>query len=135
MEPTTLPSTVTPPATSLPLRVLYCHCTYANVVPKAVKEEVLRQLSESGIPFDAVPDLCELSARKDPCLKQLAESGAGEPLKIVACYPRAVKWLFNAAGTPLPPDTVEILNMRTDTAETVVNAVLGRSALEAEEAS
>lgn len=108
---------------SLPLRVLYCHCTYANAVPKAVKEEVLRRLAESGIPFDAVPDLCELSARKDPSLRDLV--GNGEPLTIVACYPRAVKWLCAAANTPLPAEGVEILNMRTDTADAIMARLNG----------
>lgn len=105
---------------SVPLRVVYCNCTYANVVPKATKEEVLRRLSESGVPFDAVPDLCELSARKDPSLAELA----GGPAKIAACYPRAVKWLFSAAGSPLPAEGVDVLNMRTETPESVVNALL-----------
>src|ERR1700733_11201010 len=95
-------------------RLLYCHCAYANVVPRAVKEQVLLQLSESGRAFDAVADLCEMSARKDPCLKELA---AGGPLQIAACYPRAVKWLFSAADAPLPADGVQILNMRTETAD------------------
>src|SRR5262245_3083335 len=109
---------------TVPLRVLYCHCTYANVVPKPVKEEVLRRLTESGVPFDAVPDLCELSARRDPSLAELA----GGPVTIAACYPRAVKWLFSAAGSPLPAEGVEVLNMRTDTADTVVARLLGQPA-------
>lgn len=103
-----------------PLRVLYCHCTYANVVPKATKEEVLRRLTESDVPFDAVPDLCEMSAKKDPCLAELAADGN---LKIAACYPRAVKWLFHAVGVKLP-DTAEVLNMRTDTADAVVEKLI-----------
>ena len=111
---------------SLPLRVLYCHCAYANVVPKAVKEEVLRRLTESGVPFDAVPDLCELTAKKDPCLTELAAGGG--PVKIAACYPRAVKWLFSGAGVPLPAEGVEVLNMRTETAETVLAGLLGEPA-------
>ena len=41
-----------------------------------------------------------MSARRDPALKQLADGGAG---KIAACYPRAGKWLFAAAQSPLPP--------------------------------
>ena len=106
---------------SVPLRVLYCHCAYANVVPKATKDEVLRRLTESGVPFDAVPDLCELSAKKDPCLADLA---AGGPVKIAACYPRAVKWLFSAAGTPLPIEGVEVVNMRTEPADVVVKSLL-----------
>ena len=84
---------------SKPARILYFHCTYAQVVPPDVKNDVLRQLAESGVPFEAVADLCELSARRDPALKQYAAEANGDvTLKIAACYPRAVKWLFNAAG-------------------------------------
>ena len=105
-------------------RILYCHCAYAQVVPREVKEQVLRQLSESGAAFDAVADLCEMSARKDPMLAELAGAGDGA-VKIAACYPRAVKWLFAAAGAPLAAAGVEVLNMRVQTAEQVVAAVLG----------
>lgn len=108
--------------TTQPNRILYCHCAYAQVVPKETKEEVLRRLTESGIAFDAVPDLCEMSAKGDPSLARLAEGGN---VKIAACYPRAVKWLFNAAGVTLPDEGVEVANMRVDTAEQVVFAVLG----------
>jgi heterodisulfide reductase subunit A-like polyferredoxin len=108
---------------SQPTRILYCHCAYAQVVPKEVKEEVLRQLAASGVAFDAVPDLCELSAKGDPSLARLAGEG---DVKIAACYPRAVKWLFTAAGVTLPEQGVEILNMRTEPAEKVVFAILGQ---------
>jgi hypothetical protein len=110
-------------------RILYCHCAYAQVVPKAVKEEVLQRLSESGVAFDAVADLCELSARRDPELQGLAAEGA---LKIAACYPRAVRWLFSAGGTPLA-EGVQILNMRTETAEAVAGALLPTGAPESDE--
>jgi hypothetical protein len=99
--------------------ILYCHCAYANVVPRDVKEEVLRRLSESGQAFDAVADLCEMSARRDAALKPLAEQGQ---LTIVACYARAVRGLFAAAGAPLPQD-VEILNMRTQAADEISNTL------------
>jgi hypothetical protein len=102
-------------------RILYCHCAYSQVVPKAVKEEVLQRLSDSGVAFDAVADLCEMSARGDSELIQLAQ---GENVKIAACYPRAVRWLFSAAGAPLG-EGVEVLNMRVDSAETVSDALLG----------
>src|SRR5206468_1319400 len=107
-------------------RILYCNCTYAQVVPKEVKEAVLRKLCESGVPFEAVADLCEMSARKDASLKTLSAGGA---LKIAACYPRAVKWLFAAANAPLPFDQTQILNMRTQSAEEICKA-LENSALE-----
>lgn len=102
-------------------RILYCHCAYAQVVPKPVKEAVLRGLCEASVDFEAVADLCEMSARRDPALKRLADSGA---VKIAACYPRAVKWLFSAAGAPLPPEQAEVLNMRVESSDQILSAVL-----------
>jgi hypothetical protein len=102
-------------------RILYCHCNYAQVVPKEVKDAVLKQLCDSGVSFEAVADLCEMSARKDPALKRLAE---GDSIKIAACFPRAVKWLFNTAGTQLPLTGTEVLNMRTQSADDVCAALL-----------
>ena len=99
-----------------PPRILYCNCTYAQVVPREVKEAVLKRLCESGIAFEAVADLCEMSARRDPAMQRLAGGGA---IKVAACYPRAVKWLFAAAQAPLPPDSAEILNMRVQQADEV----------------
>ena len=106
---------------SEPARILYCHCAYAQVVPKEVKEQVLRALSASGVAFDAVADLCELSAKNDPSLPRLVGEG---PLKIAACYPRAVKWLMSVAGIQLGED-VQVLNMRTEPADKVAFAILG----------
>lgn len=97
-------------------RILFCNCTYAQVVPREVKAAVLQKLCDSEASFEAVADLCEMSARRDPALKQLAE---GPAIKIAACYPRAVKWLFAAAGAPLPKERTEVLNMRVQNAEEV----------------
>ena len=101
-------------------RVLYCHCAYAKVVPPETKGEVLKKLCDSGKPFDAVADLCAMSARKDPELAKLALEGHA---KIVACYPRAVRWLFHAAQSPLPKEGVEILNMREQKAEDILGRI------------
>lgn len=108
-------------------RLLYCHCAYAQVVPPEVKAAVLRRLSDAGVAFEAVADLCEMSARQDPALQRLA---AGGPVKIAACYPRAVKWLFAAAHAPLPLDATEVLNMRVQSAEEV-GAALASTELKA----
>ena len=83
--------------------------------------DVLRKLSDSGLAFDAVADLCDMSARRDPALRKIAEGGC---TKIAACYPRAVKWLFHAAGTPLPGEGIAVLNMREDSAEDVLKELL-----------
>jgi hypothetical protein len=103
------------------MKILYCNCTYAKVVPVGVKKDVLRRLSDSGQAFDAVADLCDMSARKDPALKKIADGGC---TKIAACYPRAVKWLFHASGASLPDDGVQVLNMRETSADEVVKELL-----------
>ena len=115
-------------------KILYCHCAYTNVVPKDTKEAVLQGLCDSGEAFDSVADLCEMAAQQDPQLKSLAEDAAnhesaGSCLKIAACYPRAVKWLFHSAGAPLPDSekAVAILNMRDDEAGTVIDQLLQTS--------
>ena len=102
-------------------RILYCRCAYAKVVPAEIKDAVLNGLAASGVTFEAVPDLCEMAARRDPHLKDLA-SGA-TALKIAACWPRAVRGLFSLADAPLPEKNVEILNMRTESAETVLGGI------------
>lgn len=102
-------------------RILYCRCAYAQVVPREVKDRVLEALAASGVAFEAVPDLCEMSARRDPGLGELA---ASPELRIAACYPRAVRWLFAAAGAPLPAEGVEVRNMRVEAAEEVSAALL-----------
>jgi hypothetical protein len=101
-------------------RILFCNCTYAQIIPTEVKQAVLKSLCDSEAAFDAVGDLCEMSARRDPALRRLAESG---PVRIAACYPRAVKWLFAAAGAPLESESTEVLNMRVMKAEEVTAAL------------
>jgi hypothetical protein len=107
-------------------RIVYCHCAYAQVVPAEVKQQVLRALSEADVTFEAVADLCEMAARRDPCISRIA---AGGPVRVAACYPRAVKGLFVSAGSPLPEEGVEIINMRTSTgdeaAATLLNGASG----------
>ncbi|WP_395752476.1 hypothetical protein [Prosthecobacter sp.] len=100
--------------------ILYCRCAYAQVVPSGVKNEVLQKLCDSSASFETVSDLCEMAAHRDPRLQAIASCGS---LRIAACYPRAVKGLFQQAGSPLPADT-EILNMRTQTAQEIADALL-----------
>lgn len=101
-------------------RLLYCHCAFARVIPAPAKAAVLARLSAGDVPFEAVPDLCEMSARCDERLQRLA---AETPVAIVACYERAVRGLFQRAGAPLPADGVTVLNMRAETPETIAETI------------
>ena len=80
-------------------------------------------VAQSPVPqiaFEAVADLCEMSARKDPSLQRFSTCGN---LKIAACFPRAVKWLFASANAPLPVAQTQILHMRVQSAEEVCKAI------------
>jgi hypothetical protein len=103
-----------------PTRILYCHCAYARIIPPQVKTEVLTRLSSSNVEWDSVPDLCEMAARRDAHIATLISGGA---LRIAACYPRVVRSLFQAAGSPLPAEA-QILNMRTETPERIIQGLL-----------
>jgi len=73
-------------------------------------------LAASGVPFEPVADLCELAARRDPSLERLARA---DDLHVIACYPRAVRWLFACAGAPLADGAV-IHNMREQSADDIL---------------
>ncbi|MBU0638695.1 MAG: hypothetical protein KKB50_07515 [Planctomycetes bacterium] len=102
-------------------RILYCDCARAAVLPPQVKREVLEQLKTAGVAFEAVSDLCELAARRDARLARIA---GAEQVRIAACYPRAVRWLFHAAGAPLDGADVAVYNMRQQSAAEVTDGLL-----------
>ena len=99
--------------------ILYCDCAFAEIIPTATREAFLRALGQSSLSLTRVADLCGIAARKDPLLKELAQQPG---LTIIACYPRAVRNLFLAAGVELPPET-KILNQRSDSAQNIVDCL------------
>ena len=99
------------------MTILYCHCAYADIVPEATKRAVRAALAGAEGRVEEVADLCELAAAGDPHLADLA-AGDG-PLHVVACHERAVRWLFDVAGAPLP-GSATVHNMRTEAPETIL---------------
>jgi hypothetical protein len=112
--------------TAGPTEILYCRCAWAQVVPQETKQSVLDGLCRSGQPFRAVADLCEMAARQDPALRELASGSCR--LRVAACFPRAVKGLFRQAGADLNGRDVEILNMREEEASAIVERLLAGEA-------
>ena len=105
--------------------ILYCRCAYDQVVPSGVKNSVLEHLSGCGRSFEAVSDLCEFAAHRDPRLGEIKALAEEKGLQIVACYPRVVKGLFRQAGSELPEEGVEFLNMRAMSAEEIAQKMAG----------
>ena len=101
--------------------ILVCACQFSKVLPAPTVRLVLEALESSGTEFCVVDDLCRMAAQRDGQLDQFARNGS---IAIAACFPRAVKWLFDAAGAALPEENVNILNMRTRSPESIIKELI-----------
>ena len=101
-------------------QVLFCTCAHYDIVPEASKGRILSGLSQAGLKIEMVDDLCGLAANRDPRLRSWAQAPS---LAIVACFPRAIRWLFHAAGVPPLNGQVRVFNMRTQMPEEIISAI------------
>ncbi len=101
------------------MKILVCRCEYADIIDRGAVESVTDRLQSGGVAFESVSDLCSLCESKAPALGRL--SGA-KGLVVVACYPRAVRWLFALGGASLPDDA-RVLNLRTQSACEIIDAI------------
>jgi len=93
---------MTSPPNTAQSRILFCNCAHYDIIPAATRERVLHALTSAcreAPQIEVVGDLCGLAANRDPRLKSWVEQAS---LTIVACFPRTIRWLFHAAGVPLP---------------------------------
>lgn len=104
--------------------VLLCECVHSGLIGRAKLQALRASLESAHIPFTTVPDLCALAARKDPLLAELVR---GPETRILACYPRAIRALFQFAGAPLAPGDAQLINLR----EATIGAALARLGLPA----
>ncbi len=91
--------------------ILYCDCAFYDLVSREDRRRAIDALKGSGISYSTVSDLCELCADGDERLHEWAKK---QRLLIIACYPRAVRWLFDAAGVTFDPAHVDFFNLRLD---------------------
>lgn len=101
--------------------VLFCNCAHYDVISKASRDQILRSLSQARLNVEAVSDLCGLAANRDPRLQSWVQASS---LAIVACFPRAVRWLFHAAGMPLAEERVRFFNMRTQSPDEIIEELM-----------
>jgi len=104
---------------------LVCRCGQAQVFAPEAADAVAEGLRKAGAAVTVVDDLCGLAARQDPLLGQVAQ---GNDVRIAACFPRAVRWLFHRAGANLPADAI-VGSMRTRDTQSVVTEILSGAVL------
>ena len=96
---------------------IYCNCSYYNFISEKTRKSIFKALTACDFKFEAVSDLCLLAAKRDPIFKKWEKS---EKIRIIACFPRAIRWLFHYGDFQLPPNNVEYFNMRTETPENII---------------
>ncbi|MBE0535851.1 MAG: ferredoxin family protein [Phycisphaerae bacterium] len=101
--------------------ILICRCAHYHRIPEAVCDRIVQGLREAGASYEVVDDLCGLATNTG----MLEPWARRDRLAVVACYPRAVRWLFHRAGVTLQMDRVRIFNGVTEAAEVIVSALTG----------
>ncbi len=89
---------------------LICRCVRAHVVPAEAIPAAQAELEKAGVTCRVVDDLCELAAHKDPALKSFAQQDGG---LVLACQPRAIRWLMSAAGAPVDAARTELRHLQS----------------------
>jgi NAD-dependent dihydropyrimidine dehydrogenase PreA subunit len=80
---------------SKPKKILLCGCVKYQRIAQTALQGVIAAAENSGVEIELTPDLCRVAAEQP---EQLCKSDADV---VVACYPRAVKALFDYAGAEL----------------------------------
>ncbi|MFA7158735.1 MAG: hypothetical protein WC299_05480 [Kiritimatiellia bacterium] len=107
--------------------ILFCHCAGSAAGNPAVRGAVLSGLRARGLPFVEVPDLCRLAAGKEKWLAALAALAG--TFTVVACRPRAVRWMLSAYGIPAGDGRFQFLDLRAQSSADIL-ARLPRAAAE-----
>ncbi|MEN6309432.1 MAG: ferredoxin family protein [Anaerohalosphaeraceae bacterium] len=97
--------------------VIFCQCKKAAIVPDAVRGALAEWFQHNSIACEVVEDLCGLAANHDERLSQWAQQ---DGLIVVACYERAVRWLFALAGADLK-NVVRVFNQRVQASQEILS--------------
>ena len=103
--------------------IIFCGCCSGDIIADETKQQVRAALLQSNISYKDYPELCELSAQKDEKLQ--AELSLASSVTIIACFPRAVKWILNAGAASVVEKDIQYFNMREESAEEIIIALGG----------
>ena len=104
-------------------RVLFCRCANADFVTDQERQRLQEELAGRGIQAASVDDLCERAAARDPEVLAMARDG---DLTIIACHPRAVKWLLAWAQSGQQESGMTVLNLREGLSDSIIGSIPGK---------
>ena len=101
--------------------IFYCKCEGDEQLGDENRDKISNFLMKSGLEYVEVGDFCDQVAGAASLIEKLTEKSS---LTIIACFPRAVEWLFYAAGVGVKDKDVTYFNMREQDAETIIAGLL-----------
>jgi len=78
-------------------------------------------LQELGCSFITVHDLCGMAVKRTSELKRIVDRV--DKVAVIACHPRAVKWLFSMAGIKWDTEKLHVINARNEKAENIIGNI------------
>ena len=96
-------------------RVLLCECKVNRVLPPEAIQRAMASLRRRDVDLVIAEDLCGLAARNDPSLRELLK----EPLSVLACHPRAVKYLLRRMVCACGANRIELRDLREEDASSL----------------
>lgn len=99
--------------------ILLCRCAHHKVLPDRAASEIAERLRTRAVAFTEVDDLCGMAAGSEASLA--GRLGTSGPFTIVACHPRAIRWMMHAAGVQDVESRLQVLDMRAMTREAILD--------------
>ena len=101
--------------------IIFCNCSDSEIVSNEKKIEINAILKNINTDIIHISDLCGLAAHHKAELKKVF--GVSTNFKLIACFPRVIKWLFQIAEISLNDKNVDILNARTLTVDEIKDTI------------
>lgn len=97
--------------------ILYCKCERNDQTSFSSSDQISEFLAVSGLEYVEVADFCEHVASSSSLIEELEKKSS---LTVIACFPRALEWLFYAAGIGIEDKNVTYFNLREQDADTII---------------
>ncbi len=99
------------------IQVVFCSCGYGTVIPEGKKAAVLGWLKARAPGLLLAEDLCRACAGRNEGMLRLL---AAAEIAVVACHPRAVRWLLEAAGLGSDGRKIHFFDLRRNSEQEIM---------------
>lgn len=96
--------------------ILFCKCVGTDIIQDEERNLISGFLANSGLEYIEVSDFCDQATIAPDWLEKLKSCSY---LAVIACYPRALNWLFHVAGIPKKVN-IKYFNLREHKAAAII---------------